>query len=650
MNKHANLMGRIVLFSLVLLSCNDVSKQKKIDHKEVLELSKQTTLKRSTVLKGNLADLQLFVDSLSKLQNVYRFSKDSLDSVARILYNSMKIGFPKEDRVIADSNYVKSSAILKSIKLSQQVLNTSDWKHKVSSEDFWEYIAPYKLTNEIFDQWKDSLYCYHQNLIRTQPKYKNLDSLYRFHITETYNRLSSKVKMRNLYPAAENYSWLKLVGEGDCISRCRYAIYHLRAAGAPATFDYIPHWGNRPHAEHAYVGLANKQQQVDVLLGNNNNANNLVDNLNAAMSPKKTPRFYDAALPKGIYVQYEKTIPKIYRQTWNEQQFMTELIKKTPKDERIINLIKPNMLDVSKQYLNTADVHTRKSILNRASVAYLATFDVKNWIPVAFSTFNWWGNAKFTALGKNVLFLPVVYNNSALTPYDKPFYVDSIGVKHTFVCNKWSTINLHLRRKFPLFSYTAAHAGDLRNCRIEGANDADFRNATVLHTVQGLTFNTVELNFKSALKFRYIRMVAPEGGRLRLTELQCFSHRGKKIVKLLDENYRKGILKGQKGNAFDNDYTSYYVGNSLVMDFGTPKTLSKIRFTPLNDANYIIPGYQYELFYWDDHWISAGRRVAKNDFLNYSNIPSNTVYLLKCLTAGTEERIFTYQNDTQIWW
>jgi hypothetical protein len=145
-------------------------------------------------------------------------------------------------------------------------------------------------------------------------------------------------------------------------------------------------------------------------------------------------------------------------------------------------------------------------------------------------------------------------------------------------------------------------------------------------------------------------MVAPEGGRLRIAEIECYENNHGGLKKLEDVNYKKGILEGQNGNAFDGDLGTYLVGKPAVFDFGRTASVSRIRFTPMNDSNYIVPNNEYELFYWDNNWVSAGKKTAHADFLNYTNIPSGTIYWLKCYSGGKEERIFTYEKDTQIWW
>ena len=48
--------------------------------------------------------------------------------------------------------------------------------------------------------------------------------------------------------------------------------------------------------------------------------------------------------------------------------------------------------------------------------------------------------------------------------------------------------------------------------------------------------------------------------------------------------------------------------------------------------------------------MSLGQQRAIESKLTYTNVPDNALLLLKDLTKGEEERIFTYENDKQVWW
>lgn len=82
-----------------------------------------------------------------------------------------------------------------------------------------------------------------------------------------------------------------------------------------------------------------------------------------------------------------------------------------------------------------------------------------------------------------------------------------------------------------------------------------------------------------------------------------------------------------------------------------PSQVGKIRFIPRNDGNCIEVGDKYQLMMYDKlQWKVLAVQVATSNVITFSHIPPGGLYLLSNLTKGSEERIFTYENDKQIWW
>ena len=92
-------------------------------------------------------------------------------------------------------------------------------------------------------------------------------------------------------------------------------------------------------------------------------------------------------------------------------------------------------------------------------------------------------------------------------------------------------------------------------------------------------------------------------------------------------------------------------GSWVGMDFGKPVKISHFYYYARGDGNAIAPNDKYELFYWDNNkWKSLGTKKATSPILIFEKVPSGGVYLLRDLTRGQEERIFTYEKGKQIWW
>ena len=58
----------------------------------------------------------------------------------------------------------------------------------------------------------------------------------------------------------------------------------------------------------------------------------------------------------------------------------------------------------------------------------------------------------------------------------------------------------------------------------------------------------------------------------------------------------------------------------------------------------------YELFYWNSEWISIGKQTPQSGALSFEGLPLNALYWLVGEKGRKEERIFTIENDTVIWW
>ena len=104
----------------------------------------------------------------------------------------------------------------------------------------------------------------------------------------------------------------------------------------------------------------------------------------------------------------------------------------------------------------------------------------------------------------------------------------------------------------------------------------------------------------------------------------------------------------------NNPLTFIEIPNGLDLwvglDLGRHENISSIGFCPRNDDNDISPGDIYELFYWDGEWKSLGEKKACTHELNYHNVPKNALLWLRDKSKGKEERPFTYEHNTQIWW
>lgn len=92
-------------------------------------------------------------------------------------------------------------------------------------------------------------------------------------------------------------------------------------------------------------------------------------------------------------------------------------------------------------------------------------------------------------------------------------------------------------------------------------------------------------------------------------------------------------------------------GNWIGRDFNDPESVSHVRIVPRSDDNDICPGLEYELFYWNGlDWRSLGYRPATEAWLDYDDVPLNTLLWLRCYSRGRNERPFMINDDMETEW
>ncbi|MFR9557250.1 MAG: discoidin domain-containing protein [Rikenellaceae bacterium] len=189
--------------------------------------------------------------------------------------------------------------------------------------------------------------------------------------------------------------------------------------------------------------------------------------------------------------------------------------------------------------------------------------------------------------------------------------------------------------------------------------NADFSNAKTLFVFDSLPeIRWQEIDISSNQSYRYFRYIGEDNSFANIAEIELYDQNNS-IIKICSPigTARVSEELNENNRAFDGDELTYFnsmnsdncwVGADLI----EPRQISKIRYLQRNDDNYIRKGLEYALYYWDNDWIHIETQIGKEDgeSLIFKKCPKNALFLLRCLTKGREERIFTYENNEQIWW
>lgn len=414
---------------------------------------------------------------------------------------------------------------------------------------------------------------------------------------------------------------------GNCRDEASFTVFLSRSLGIPAAIDFTPHWGNR-----------SLSHQWSVLI--------LPDG-------KSTP-FYMGCVPGDTAHYFHSYLkPKIFRHRFQ----LNRTIANDMKDEKSVPKLfrAADWIDVTEEYYETTDV-TRDvpEKYKGRKIAYICVFDNRVWVPVHYGKVID-GKVTFPKMGRNVMYVSAFYENGLVVPFGDPFHVLPDGTVKNVHANVKHKCTLNLTRKYPFFGAQDFFNFRMMQGRFQGSNTADFSKTTDL-----LYFNEVtnggwyEFPVTDTGKYRYLRYKSPNGSYGNINELWFFDEKGDTIKGEIIGT--EGVGWGPKERVFDNNILTGFQGISpdghwVGLKLKTPKQVSKLRFIPRNDGNCIEVGDKYELVYWTNGtWKVLATLTAKENVLKLKNMPSGGLYVLKNLTKGHEERIFTYEEDKQVWW
>lgn len=491
---------------------------------------------------------------------------------------------------------------------------------KCSYEDFKEYILPYRLGTEPLSYWRQKAF---SKFSLKWDSVKNPIEMAKLIVKDSgvrYNAGMSKYPYSPSFEDLEKFKW------GSCDHICLYLTLSLRALGIPASIDIVPNWANRSSG-HVWNVIRDTTGKFVDFGFTNNGANNIL---------------------------YK--IPKIYRTTFSVNS----------------NSLNLNWRDVTSQYnMPLSDIHL--PIFGNSfkrDFVYLSVFNNHRWVPVAqldsivndkylFKNIGRgmpYGNNKIAGYeneGKGVVYLPTVVKGNKVVGFSYPVLLKENGEYQILFPNQSLKDTVSLYRKYPKYGHISVYASRMLGGVFETSNNIDFTNPTLIHKITSSPiYALTEFKLKNTVACRYLRYKAPDKSWVNVSEFEVFYKNQQLRGKLLASDPQK---QGDELIRFsDNNIDTYYSGEEkdayIGFDFGKEVFIDKIVYSPRTDGNDIVQGEEYELFYWDKKWVSLGKQRANNFYLQYYNVPKNSLLLLHNHTKGIEERIFTYENNKQIWW
>jgi hypothetical protein len=608
----------------------------------------QAVMQKEGRKKLRSVEIALIIDSINKAKNL-------VTSVPTAKY-------------LNDLDVISAEFLIHNIDNAFLMWQSKEWSKHIVFADFCEYILPYRCSKE-YPQTHIRLYFInkYKNLLDSMKSTNNPFDISQLVLKDVDSYFVEDLSLfkRYYYLRPTKFSNKLASGIGTCYDATTFKITVLRSLGVPAVMDQVPNWGNAGSAHYWCKIIDPMHDTSKTLITNANypiNTQNIISGSSYdLLKSNPTP----SIIPKGVQKHYVRTIPKVYRECFSRQMNSLGAIRDI-NDAIAPYFLNANLKDVTHEYLKTADVNlTLTQLSPNEKYIYLCVFNHSNniWVPVAWS-FLKNNKVRFNNIGKNIVYLPAYYNQNKIIPAANPFLLNLDGEIEQIKPNKnKETIRLHT--KYPYRIFVEDWQNHITGSRFQFANKADFSDSITVHTVKHIPFYQTEVPVKTTKKYRYLLCRYSGLGDKALAlmsigELAFIGKNrgGKDVVlagKLIGDSgdYThevNQIIDGKRDNYFRNNRDSInYIG--IDLGEGNAQKVSKIKFLARNDDNGVVENVKFELFYWNNEWQSLGFAIGdKNKTATFKNVPVNALFLLENTEGGTENRIFTYKNGTQLFW
>lgn len=554
------------------------------------------------------------------------------EAIQAIVHGYMKVHFQEEE----DVKIITADYLIHNIDQAFDLWKNGERLKHITFYQFCEFILPYKCFEyQQLDGWRDTLSIRFNRTIDTHLP-NDLENTSSYHAAKQINRELSTSFWGTKEAATKkpvelpflNSSIYKAAYDG-CYGSAMLATMVLRSHGLPVAMDYIPQWGRKEGRHAWYTFLSDNGNLMPFTWGLTSN-------------------------PGDVFFPYDP-IPKVYRVSYKANEKINRYLKEAAYVHPFFEMFEQ---DVTSEYMKTSDLSVEllpKKLKDR--YVYLSIFDNRSWSVLDLGVVE--GNkAEFQNVGRDIAYLVWGYDGTGLVPASNPFVIEKNGDLQYWDADKTKKARICLYRKYPKSSHVANMEFRMIGAEIHASNDKNFNEYEVLYRIEDFSYpNLIQLN--SSQKYRYWRYYSNKNSYCNIAELQFYENGVDSIAKGeiigTDKIFQNNPAMARK-KAFDGDWLTFFHAEQpdrswIGLDLGKPTMVDRVRCIPRSDDNAIHYGDTYELFFWDQAGFkSLGKQVAEEKVLFFDAVPDNALLLLQNQTRGSQERIFVYEHNHQIWW
>ncbi len=293
----------------------------------------------------------------------------------------------KRKRFDEDAATITAGYLIENIELAFRARHSKPWAKKISFETFLEHILPYRGSNEPINSWRQACLDRYGGLPAKMKDPCDLAEAAELIRRDVHNWVRFD-EIYYLHPTDQGFDEMNERGFGRCEDISNMMSYALRANAVPCATDYTPHWADRDN-NHAWEVILDSDGRGSAGLSNR--------------------------------------AAKIYRKTFSIRRGNLGCIKEEG-EEAPRWLSGKSYIDVTDQYMETTDVsiELERATPEDARFAYICVFNDGEWKAIHWGRIED-GAVSFTAMGRNIAYLPACYADKELVPAAPPFILTKEG-------------------------------------------------------------------------------------------------------------------------------------------------------------------------------------------------------------------------------
>ncbi|MEM0941213.1 MAG: discoidin domain-containing protein [Bacteroidota bacterium] len=555
------------------------------------------------------------------------------DTIKSIWIRLEKEGFLDLKQRTIDILEIESNILIDNIDFAFSVWNQVTWAKDFTFEQFCEFILPYRSFDQLPDQhWRKSMYGRYEWALKHDTS----------SILEVVNRINDSLywfrwDWHMNFAQELSISEIHHLQLGSCNHHCALKLAILRSLGIPSAKVF-------GHGGTSWVAVMDEEGAF-------------VD-YGSHYAPQK-----------GKYYQQ-------IRHRWYPKVFMESFRKEKKQFSEIEEAMPPlfsnsHIRDVTQYFTPVFDVEVEviDPQLKNTEMLYLCIFDKKGWLPVEASIIEN-NRGIFRNMGIRNTYFPMYFIEGRYLSAGSPFYLTHDGKKLIHKADTSTFEEVKLTRKFPISIPARKFSKLMVGAVFEGSNDPKFETSKILDTIKKVPNAMESIRITDHESYQYIRYKSDT--IIGVAEIEFYDRFGKPLIGRIIHSNSFDLIDASK--AFDGDITTNFSNDEqqiweahdnvaqidelkiinkntiswIGIDFGEPVSIAEIRYTFRNSWAIIKNNSDYELFYWDNKWISLGTKKGENNQLHFKS-PKNALLSIQHKSLNKMDNPFFMMDNKQTW-